>query len=291
MRRFLWVAFQIDSICSQKTDAAILTALEDLPKDLPDTFNRILRKLQHSNSADPYFCKRIFYLVVAARRPLTLEELREAVSVEPGKTIWDASKLINEILKSLLDSCGSLMTIDEEQLTVHFAHHSVKQHLLSEPMDLDLEWYHIDMEDANLFLGNIIVTYLNYGIFDSELTSRNSTTLPLEIDYLSAIVGNLSRSKALNRLAVKLLKSKGDSRSDIHSQLKSPAGIVDRSKEHSQGAHFFLPYAQEYWLFHTKAFIRGRVDGYTLWQGLADGRVTRGNCLGNGLYIRMKGRK
>lgn len=69
--RFLWVAFQIDSICSQKTDGAILIALEDLPKDLPDTFNRILRKLQHSNAADPVFCKKIFDLVAAAQRPLT----------------------------------------------------------------------------------------------------------------------------------------------------------------------------------------------------------------------------
>ena len=64
------MAFQIDSICSQKTDEAILMALEDLPKDLPETFNRILRKLERSNAGDPRFCKAVLDLVAAAQRPL-----------------------------------------------------------------------------------------------------------------------------------------------------------------------------------------------------------------------------
>ena len=270
MRRFLWVAFQIDSICSQKTDAAILTALEDLPKDLPETFNRILRKLQHSNTADPYFCKKIFDIVAAAQRPLTLEELREVASVDPGRTEWDASKLVNEILKSLLGSCGSLMTVDEEHLTVHFAHHSVKQHLLSEPIDSDIKRYHINIGEADLYLGNVIVTYLNYDIFESELTKAYSTT-PLA--YPSAILGNLSRSKVVNKLAVKLLKGRGDSRFDIHSHLAKAAELVAGSKEQTQSTYRFLPYTQKYWLFHTKSFISDRAVGYTLWRRLADGRV------------------
>lgn len=96
------MVFQIDSICFQKTGIAILTALEDLPNDLPDTLNRTLRRLQHSSAADSRFCRRVFYLVVAAQRPLTLEELREAVSIEPGKKSWDASRLVNDMLRSLI---------------------------------------------------------------------------------------------------------------------------------------------------------------------------------------------
>jgi ankyrin repeat domain-containing protein 50 len=41
---FLWVALQIKSLCVMKTDDAIRQALADLPKDLSETFSRILRR-------------------------------------------------------------------------------------------------------------------------------------------------------------------------------------------------------------------------------------------------------
>lgn len=172
------MAFQIDSIRSQKTDETILAALENLPKHLPNTFNRMLRKLQNSDAADPQFCRKIFDVVAAAQRPLILDELHEAVSVKPGEISWDASKLVNDMLRSLSDSCSSLVVVDEEHLTVHFAHHSVKQHLLSEPTDPDMEKYHINVQESDLHLGDIIVTYLNYKVFDWQLTKANSTVLP-----------------------------------------------------------------------------------------------------------------
>lgn len=50
------------------------------------------------------FVKNIFDLVVAAQRPVTIEELREAISIKPGDTTWDASRLVNDMLKPLLDS-------------------------------------------------------------------------------------------------------------------------------------------------------------------------------------------
>ncbi|MCJ1463915.1 hypothetical protein MMC07_002524 [Pseudocyphellaria aurata] len=272
---FLWVKFQIGSICSQKTDKAILAALEDLPKDLPDTFNRILRKLELSNSADPGFCKKIFGLMAAAQRPLTLEELREAVSVEPGETSWDTGSLINDMLQSLFVSCGSLLVVDEEHLTVHFAHHSVKQHFLSEPViDSDMKKYHIKMREADLYLGDVIVTYLNFGIFDQQLVkSKSAIPIPQVKNYPSAILGrSLPGSKIISKVAVKLLRNRPNSTLDVHSQLRKAAGIVDRSEEQTDGlAYSFLSYAREYWLFHTKRYKPTRVTVYPLWRLLVDG--------------------
>ena len=264
----------MNSICSQTTDGAILAALEDLPKDLPNTFNRILRKLQLSNAADSQLCRKIFNLVAAAQRPLTLEELREAVSVIPGEKSWDTSKLVNDMLRLLLDSCGSLVAVDEEHLTVQFAHHSIKQHLLSEPMDAEMKKYHIDMKEADLCLGDIIVTYLNFDVFDRRLTKAKSV-ISQEKHYPSAILsGSLPRSNIANRLAVRILKSRGNTKLDFQSQLRTAAGIVSESKE-TQPAHSFFLYAQEYWLFHTKFFKPSRVAGYTLWQKLINGDHVR----------------
>ena len=267
--------FQIDSICSQKTDKAILAVLEDLPKDLPETFNRVLRKLQYSNAADSLFCIRIFNLVAAAQRPLSLEELREAVSVKPGETLWDASMLVNDMLRSLLDSCGSLVAIDEEYLTVHFAHHSVKQHLLSAPSDSDLKKYHMNLREADLYLGDTIVTYLNLGVFNRQLAKIKPTTLPEVKNYTSAtsiLCGSLPQS-TINRLAVKFLRSRENSRFDLQSQIKTAVGIEDQSEKQTQQTHFFLPYAQKHWLFHTKMFKPTRVSVYTLWRRLVDKEI------------------
>jgi ankyrin repeat domain-containing protein 50 len=74
---------------------------------------------------NPRLCKRIFELVAAAQRPLTSEELRDAISVVPGETAWNVQKLVND-MRNTLDGCGSLLVVDEEHSTVHFAHHSVR---------------------------------------------------------------------------------------------------------------------------------------------------------------------
>jgi type II secretory pathway predicted ATPase ExeA len=91
---FLWVALQIQSLCDMRTDQAIQDALANLPKDLSETFSRILHK--SGRVGQPYQTK-ILELVVAAYRPLTIHELREALSVVPGDTDWTPSRLLNDV--------------------------------------------------------------------------------------------------------------------------------------------------------------------------------------------------
>lgn len=64
-----------------------------------------------------------------AQRPLTVDELREALSVLPVDRNCDPSRLLNHIMK-VLACCGSLVCLDEEELTLRLVHHSVKQYLL-----------------------------------------------------------------------------------------------------------------------------------------------------------------
>ena len=97
--------------------------------------------------------------MVAARRPLTVEEIREALSVEPGEKAWNADKLINNMQK-VLDCCGSLVIIDEELWTVHFAHHSIKQHLISNAEGTNSA-FALTSRSAESALTTICITYLN----------------------------------------------------------------------------------------------------------------------------------
>jgi ankyrin repeat protein len=271
--RFLWVVFQLDSICSQETDESIVSTLQSLPKDLPETFDRILRKLEQSKVADPRLRRVIFEVVAAAQRPLTLEELNDAISVVPGETAWNVKKLVNDMHK-MLDYCGSLLVVDEEYLTVHFAHHSVKQHLLSNPTDPNVEQYRVRSLEADLTLGEICVTYLNFEVFNTQLTKTKAIPQSQSINLPSAILsGTLPRSKTANKIALRLLKARGDTKYDILPQLQEAASLTREPNKQMQQEYSFLSYAQEYWLFHSKRFERSREKSYSLWRRLVTGSV------------------
>lgn len=249
------MTFQIESICRENTDDSILKALGDLPKDLPATYRRILRRLRDSGSTDPHTGKRLFEIVSAARRPLNIDELREAISIEPGNTTWDASKLVNDVTKSL-DACGSLIIIDEELSTVHFAHSSVKQYLETSHEEEDIPEYCTIPETANLRLGEIVVTYLNLDVLQGQLTNDNKAPTSSSIQDASLLLGEgLSLSAgASSNLARKFLKSRKTPHFDIGRELERAAGFTRASRTRPLEANSLLSYAQEHWLSHTSSF-------------------------------------
>lgn len=152
---FLWVALQIQTLCGMKTDQAIREALLNLPKNLSETFVRILYKSKGSGQS---YQKQILHLVLAATRPLTTEELKEALSVVPGDNVWTPSQVLNDINPTLA-CCGCLIMIDEEENTVHFVHHSVKQFLLS--TSRNVKGVTFTAAEAQRTMANIVVTYLS----------------------------------------------------------------------------------------------------------------------------------
>lgn len=262
MFRFLWVAFQIDSICALNNDDDIVSSLKDLPKGLPATFRRILSRLQDSPFADPCLGRKIFEIVAAAQEPLTLDELREAISITPGDTAWDGSRLVNDVLRSL-ESCGSLLIVDEELSTVHFAHSSVKLHLSSEPTDLDVRDYHIDPFQADIDLGKVAVTYLNLDVLGNQLSKTSEPTngpangpAQLYTAHVPSLVvrSTLPKRDVVNRMAVAILRGRKMPRNDSGLNLERSANLLGEKIIEMQDIFTFLPYCQKYWLYHTKNF-------------------------------------
>ncbi|KAJ1500416.1 hypothetical protein HMI54_010845 [Coelomomyces lativittatus] len=115
---FLWVVLQIQSLCAMQTDHDIRDALANLPQDLSEIYNRILQQAKRPGRS---LRSDIFKLIMTARRPLTADEMRVALSVTPGNTTWDHSKLVNSIYPALA-TCGCLITVDEEDHTIHTVH-------------------------------------------------------------------------------------------------------------------------------------------------------------------------
>ena len=185
----------------------ILAALKHLPCDLPETFERILSKYTEADDID--IGKRIFRWIAVAKRPLTVEELQEAIGIKPLQKTWNDSMYVNDMKKTVA-CCGNLVFINEEQKTVHFTHGSVKQYLLSKPVQESLNNYHVDLEKANENAGVICVTYLNFPMFNKQMVHTVGKNISIT-DITSTVVKNtLPRGKFANKIAFSLLRSVRD---------------------------------------------------------------------------------
>ncbi|RMJ29022.1 hypothetical protein PHISP_00102 [Aspergillus sp. HF37] len=163
---FLWVALQITSLCASRTDEDIQEALENLPRDLPETFSRTLQRSRKSEDDD--LQKRVLGFIITARRPLTTGELREALAFVPGDANWNPGRLINSMYAALA-CCGCLITVDEEESTIRLIHHSAKTYLTSGSMAP------VPIPAASSAMAHAVVTYLNYGVFDKQVSTTTVT--------------------------------------------------------------------------------------------------------------------
>ncbi|POR35411.1 Uncharacterized protein TPAR_04422 [Tolypocladium paradoxum] len=235
---FLWVALQIESLCDAKTDEALRQALADLPRDLPETYSRVLRR---SGERGKDYQRRALELITVARRPLTTEELREALSVVPGDATWNSAGLLNDVY-SALACCGGLITVDEEELTVRLVHHSVKQFLLGEfegSAGAIFTW-----ETAERTMGNIVVTYLNYGVFETQV-SRTAIPQMAADKVISKVMDSAIPSSRTRNLARVLLRASRQPDMDL-----GKAVFDARSKFSlpSVEEFRFYAYAKPHWL-------------------------------------------
>ena len=247
--RFLWVHFQLRTICAQKSDANIITALDNLPRDLPQTFERILSGITETDDVDR--CKRIFLWVAAVKRPLTLEELREAIGIEPLQQSWDSSRFVNDMKKTIA-SCGNLIFVEEEQQAVHFTHYSVKQYFLSEAISTSLRPYHIDLDTADAEVGAVCVTYLNFGIFSRQVARTTGNGQSITSIPSMVLKETLPHRTLGNKIAMTLLQRQHKSHNAVLRPLEEASGDTEAfRRQRIQEQYSFMSYAREFWLEHT----------------------------------------
>ena len=106
--RFHWVRCQLDTISKCSTERAIEVALGILPKDLNETYKRILVKILNEGEETANAAEKILMWLVGAAEPLGLSELEEAIMIEPGNEELNTSlRLIDPT--DILTICGSLV--------------------------------------------------------------------------------------------------------------------------------------------------------------------------------------
>ncbi|KAH8881558.1 hypothetical protein GQ53DRAFT_667454, partial [Thozetella sp. PMI_491] len=252
---FLWVVLQIESLCLARTDEAIRQALADLPKDLPATFSRILKQ---SETSGKDYQQRLLHLITAAFRPLTTDELREALGVVLGDTNWNPARMPNDIY-SVLNCCGSLVITDEETLTVKLIHHSLKQFLLSGQLG-DVSSQTFTVEAANKTMSDVIITYLNYNVFETQLSTTVVPQVQAGAVPATIIRSTLKSSSSVQKIALRLLRA-SENPSNVGKILAEEGGLFNAE---SPSQFYFLLYAKSYWSQHIKHTLQLEPTSYKL---------------------------
>lgn len=255
--RFLWVALQLDAICDEASDDNMREVLKTLPSDLTETYRRILRRSSAKDSRQYHV--RLFKFIAAAYKPLSLGQIREMAAVVKGIAVWDPHKQINDATK-VLRYCGSLITVDEEECTVRFVHHSARK-FCQGALGGNLDWHFSD-NDAHREMGETAVTYLNYGIFDTRLSNRVVPKVEVQKLPEHVIQNALGRS----RLSKSFFKPKQGPRRDIGQVLASVGQQHDSGNELAE--YPFLKYARKFWLPHTRNLDPSAQSTFKLWKAL-----------------------
>src|SRR5277367_6391864 len=99
--RFLWTRLLIEEICAQNNDHDIIEALESLPSELSDIFRRMMQRVVARNRGERAI--KVLQFCSVAKRPLTVQELREAITVEHGQKLLDIRSLSNDMDRVLAD--------------------------------------------------------------------------------------------------------------------------------------------------------------------------------------------
>ena len=122
--RFRWVQCQLSIIADCVTAVQVREVLNDLPRNLNETYERILLKMSKNERGGKVARRALDWLVVALV-PLQLAQIMEGLSIDPVQRVLDRdSGPVHG--SALLDVLGSLVTHNEVTDIVILSHYSVK---------------------------------------------------------------------------------------------------------------------------------------------------------------------
>ncbi|KAI0889136.1 uncharacterized protein GGS22DRAFT_153217 [Annulohypoxylon maeteangense] len=147
------------------------TQIQDLP-DLPDGLDEVYgRLLDRAREKNRRFVRPILQWVACAQRPLSEEEMLQALSIEPGQQ--DFTKRRKQFL-DICKMCGPIIEIKDGN--IQFVHFSAKEYLLHEQSDSFL-----NLSEAHLDATIICATYLSLSSLNSLFSHRSNDEVDIQM--------------------------------------------------------------------------------------------------------------
>lgn len=108
MVRFRWVYCQLEELSTCMDRAAVRRVLQKLPKDLTETYDRIMQNIPQTRAHNAI---KLLQLLIFSRRPLSLEGIVDAIATEPEDEIPFASENRINPAKAIIGYCPSLVRL------------------------------------------------------------------------------------------------------------------------------------------------------------------------------------
>ena len=133
--RFQWVFCQLETL-RHVVQPDVRAILEQLPKTLDETYERVLKEIKESNREN---ARRLLHCLAVAVRPLRVEELAEFLtfdfdSARGSIPNFHADRRPKDPEEAVLSLCSSLITVVDNRgsRVAQFSHLSVKEFLVSD---------------------------------------------------------------------------------------------------------------------------------------------------------------
>ncbi|KGO78302.1 hypothetical protein PITC_059150 [Penicillium italicum] len=238
-------------------DPAIITEIYSTLRDkadgiLAELYGRKLCRVREGRAARQ--AMKLLQYCGTVKRPLTVMEYQEALSLSLEQKTFDHRKVPND-METIIHGCCGLIFIDEEEETLHYVHRSVKECLFisNGPHIAQFEMKSVDQN-----FGFLCMIYLDFTDFKRQLTKfKKGSVIPIQPLQLGA--GTLpthSSNRVTSKIAQRLLSRHRQlqhfSIGEVERTAKEILG-VGNSSQLERGSQF-LNYAKAYWLNHLTYF-------------------------------------
>ena len=142
----------MDSLTKQPHRKALRLALENLPPELDGTYNDALARIRSQDKEDTGIANQVLGWITHATRPLTMEQLQHALSVEPEQTDLDEETLVDEEL--LISTCLGLVSVDQTSEEVRLVHYTAQKYFEHRLLEL--------IPDNHLRIASACLTYMSF---------------------------------------------------------------------------------------------------------------------------------
>lgn len=239
---YLWFFLTVDIIERSRSRYAKASGIEkllsDLPSEVSDAYEMILRK---SRGRDKVVAQKLLQIIVAAKRPLNLQEANIALTMatqEPKCATHDDLDLWPErtFASFVKNLCGLLVTVHNNTLSL--LHQTVREFLTKKPTEsvspAPDQWQGcFDVASAHGILSRLCLEYLNLEDL-GRITSGYKETVHLHpYNYQKVVLRSIE------------LNTSGSSNAEAASSDESDPEI-DRILQRC----LFLVYAAENWASH-----------------------------------------
>ncbi|KAG8665143.1 uncharacterized protein FPOAC1_013121 [Fusarium poae] len=259
-------------LLNHTTDTLTRHADGILPKNLEETFVRALSRIM-SRQKKTVLAQNVFRWVAVAKRPLTLDEIREAVSIGIGQPYLKSGQLVREMSPIVL-WCENLLQVTEDQPpSLQFAHSTIREFITKGDLPTQVSNFHIDVDKADHFAGEICVTYLHLNDFKTAVARRLQ---PLRVNPIAIAGSVLSRGPKTTELTSRFADVFGHRRAKAGPDLAGTLASYDRADgiDRLHESYPFLRYAAKHWVSHTGNFQKETSSTWNLWyQIITDGHT------------------